>query len=113
MATPSTHRLTLQRGTRVLRTVSLTDMPVYIGRADAILERKLNANDVTIPRRAATLNVDPAHAGTLVMTNTHERNHFVVTLPNGETCHLKPDEEMLIPSGVILWHDVDYLTYLT
>lgn len=108
MATP-THLLTIQRGTRVLRTVPLTDMPIYIGRADAILKRNLDANDVTIPRRAASLNVDPTHAGTLVITNTHKRNQLVMTLPNGEACDLKPDEEMPIPSGVTLWHDVKLL----
>ena len=109
MATPSTHHLTLQRGTRVLRTVPLTDVPIYIGRADAILKRKLDASDVTIPRHAASLNVDPAHAGTLVVANTHERNQLVVTLPTGEACDLKSGEEMAIPSGVTLWNDVKLL----
>ena len=79
MAAPSTHCLTLQRGTCVLRTVPLTDVPIYIGRKDAILKRKLDATVVTIPRRASSLNVDPAHAGTLVLTNTHDRNQLVVT----------------------------------
>ena len=109
MRTPSTHHLTLQRGTRVLRTVPLTDVPIYIGRADAILKRKLDATDGTIPRRAASLNVDPAHAGTLVITNTHERNQLVVTLPTGEACDLKSGEEMAIPPGVTLWNDVKLL----
>jgi hypothetical protein len=87
-------------------------MPISIGRADAILKRKLGATDVTsllrIPRRAASLNVDRAHAGTLLITNTHERNQLVVTLPNGAVCDLRPEEEMPIPSGVTLWHNVTH-----
>ena len=43
------------------------------------------------------------------ITKSHERNQLVVTLPTGEVCDLKSREQMAIPSGVTLWHDVKLL----
>ena len=109
----SENAITLQRGMCVLKTIQISDVPIYIGRENAIRKRKLNSNDVTIPRRAASLQVDPVHAGTLVLTNVHERNQLLVTFPDGEVCHLKSKEEMSIPSGVVLWQDVKLLYTLS
>ena len=80
MATPSTHHLTLQRGTRVLRTVPLTDVPIYIGRADAILKRKLDATDVTIPRRAVPRRAFP---GLVAIESTIVRRVILLSLVMG------------------------------
>ena len=45
----------------------------------------------------------------LSLSPTRTSNQLVVTLPTGEVCDLKSGEEMAIPSGVTLWHDVKLL----
>ena len=101
---------TLRRGARVLRSLAVSDGPVEFGRTEAILKRKLRDDDPTIPRRAARVEVDPEHAGTLLLTNPHEKIDLCVEMPDGNPCILRAQESMAIPSGVTLWRDVR-LTY--
>lgn len=98
--------ITLQRGGQLVATFALDNGPVYIGREHAILKRKLQANDNTIPRRAACLSVDLHHTGTLSMRNPHEKMQLQFQLPDGGTVILRAQEETPIPSGITLWGNI-------
>ena len=98
--------VTLQRGGQIVATLSLDDGPLYIGRAHAILKRTLNADDVTIPRRAMRLDVDPNYAGTLNLCNCHDKIQLDFELPDGGKITLRAQESMAIPSGITLWKSI-------
>lgn len=102
--------VTLTRDMRVLKTLDVSNGPVTIGRFDAILKRKLDRSDAYIPRCAARLEVDPLHAGTLLLTNPHDRVDLNITLPDTSVFTLRPKEAMVVPTNIILW-DTLRLTY--
>lgn len=96
--------VTLSRGGLMVRQISLDDGEVILGRKDAILKRKCQESDVGIPRRAARLDVDAAHPGTLVLTNIHEKADLQMQLPDDQgTVCLRAQQEMAIPSGIVMW----------
>jgi hypothetical protein len=99
--------VTLSRGGTVVANLVLGDAPVTIGRKYAILKRKTRDGDLNIPRVAASLDVDPTHAGTLVLTNVHAKIDLEFQLPDeGATIRLRASESTSIPSGIVLWNDI-------
>lgn len=105
--THTMNSITLSRGGTIVANLMLGEAPVTIGRKYAILKRKTRDGDLTIPRVAASLDVDPSHAGTLVLTNIHDKIDFEFELPDeSATVCLRASESTSIPSGIVLWKDI-------